>query len=243
MRKPFTGTVVPGVFTEIADYSTPAVVVAPRPAAVSTVGRNAGKAVKAAYRGPKATEAQVALIVKLDREAIQRGVEIVKSMNVDEAAREDGLAALRTSWTEAPAKAAAMSKSEASARIEKLLEWAKAAKKVVKPVEVKAAAAQAETVSDGFYFMGGSVYKVQTSPSTGRSYAKVLVVAVKGERGSFDYAAGAIRKLTPAMALTKEQAKEFGHLYSVCCRCGATLTAEDSIDRNMGPVCYGKMGF
>lgn len=37
--------------------------------------------------------------------------------------------------------------------------------------------------------------------------------------------------------MTLEQAKEFGAVYGVCVRCAATLTAEVSIERSMGPVC------
>jgi len=243
-------TYVPGEHYEIADYSEAKVEVPVyRAPSRSTTGRNQGAAAKSLATigkkktGAKATEKQVDLITTITRAQIEDVVRFMDTLEMDAEKRETCLADLRTQWKEAAAKAANTTKSEASVLIPKLLAWS-AAQKAKKAAERKAAAPAVEPVGDGFYFMDGKVYKVQTSPSTGYSYAKVLVAPeVKGDRGSFKFAAGSIRKLTAEMVLTEAQAKEFGHLYSICCRCGATLTAEDSIERNMGRICYGKMGF
>lgn len=105
---------------------------------------------------------------------------------------------------------------------------------------------------DGMYRTpDGEIFKVQFNRGEGdgrRLYAKKLVVVREPVREEgkvasvpavirFDYIAGAIRKLTPVMKMTLEDAITFGALYGTCLRCGRTLTREESIDRSMGPVC------
>lgn len=100
----------------------------------------------------------------------------------------------------------------------------------------------------GMYRQDGVIYKVQKAVhGSGHLYAKRLVLA--GEIGTtglgstsahFEYAAGMIRKLYAEDRMTLEDAKEFGHLYGVCCKCGATLTDENSIAAGIGPICAGK---
>lgn len=103
---------------------------------------------------------------------------------------------------------------------------------------------------DGMYRTPeGEIYKVQIAVhGSGHLYAKKLVKLDEPKVGKtfvkthdFVMESGAIRKLTPAMKMSKEQAQEWGKLYGSCCRCGKTLTKEASIDRGMGPVCAGKM--
>lgn len=89
---------------------------------------------------------------------------------------------------------------------------------------------------EGMHQKNGFIFKVQRSPKTGRVYAKRL----DPESGHFDYTPGAVYKLNADTYMTKEQAKAFGALYGTCVRCSRTLTAEDSIDRMMGPICYEK---
>lgn len=88
----------------------------------------------------------------------------------------------------------------------------------------------------GYYVYKNEVYKVQVSPSTGNSYAKVFT-----QEGGWLYAQGMVNKMHDAQALTLEKAKEFGHLYGSCIICGRTLTDEASIDAGIGPVCAGKL--
>jgi hypothetical protein len=92
----------------------------------------------------------------------------------------------------------------------------------------------------GMYRVGDVVYKVQKSRQSGRMYAKRLVVHGSGD-ASFEYDSGAVRKITPDDRMSLEDAKEFGHVYGVCCNCGATLTDEKSIAAGIGPVCATKV--
>ena len=97
-------------------------------------------------------------------------------------------------------------------------------------------------VEDGFYVVEANehgpelVLKVQTSPTSGRQYAKAL------DGTTWEYAPGAIRKVRngDAVPLTLDKAKELGQLYGVCVRCGRTLTDEGSIAAGIGPICAGK---
>src|SRR5688500_7563697 len=116
----------------------------------------------------------------------------------------------------------------------------------------KSSAFDPETLEDGFYAL-----PIPTSPGdfhvfkvivavhkTGRKYAKLL----NTETGEWDMAPGRVRDLRPEMRMTLDQALAVarvvandvnGALYGRCFKCGRTLTAEDSIERFMGPVCAG----
>lgn len=90
-------------------------------------------------------------------------------------------------------------------------------------------------VEAGIYQVGATIYKVYKGQS-GRMLAKTLVVT-DGE-GKFEYAGLASRFVTEGSAkMSLEDAKRFGQIYGVCCKCGATLTDEDSIAAGIGPVC------
>ena len=96
----------------------------------------------------------------------------------------------------------------------------------------------AATVEDGMYLVGETVYKVQLAGS-GHLYAKRLVR--NGDEWSWGYAAGALGLIArEGRKMSLEEAEAFGKLYGVCCRCGATLTDETSIERGIGPVCASK---
>lgn len=95
----------------------------------------------------------------------------------------------------------------------------------------------------------GDIFKVQASKQTGNLYAKRLV-AINGQRLSeewsvvqweFQYDAGAVRSLTPAMRLTLDEAKAFGIQFGVCCVCGATLKDATSVANGIGPVCATRL--
>lgn len=113
----------------------------------------------------------------------------------------------------------------------RLIDTIKAERPVVRQIKTPTPSAYIE---DGIYFKDGVVYKViHAVHGSGKQYAKAL----NTDSGRFEYAAGAIRNLTPAHRMTREQASEFGHLYGICCACGATLTDETSIELGIGPVC------
>ena len=108
-------------------------------------------------------------------------------------------------------------------------------------VQPKAPAAELEA---GMYRVGDEWFKVQRPVhGSGRMYAKRLVVTTDEDGnpvGRFEYADGAVRKITAEHKVSLEEAKQFGHVYGVCCRCGATLTDETSIEAGIGPVCASK---
>lgn len=87
----------------------------------------------------------------------------------------------------------------------------------------------------GMYRRDGEVYKVVES-QIGRMYAKRLL---KDEDGgfSFEYAAGAVKKLVPSDRLSLEDAAEFGRQFGTCCVCARTLTNPKSVEAGIGPVC------
>lgn len=89
----------------------------------------------------------------------------------------------------------------------------------------------------------GGLAKVQVSKSSGKPYAKRLVMytTYDGSKGSFDYEAGLIRSLTPADRLSLVDAVAFGHQYGVCCVCGALLSDPKSVAAGIGPICAGRV--
>lgn len=103
----------------------------------------------------------------------------------------------------------------------------------------------------GMYRKGGVVYKVQRAVhGSGNMYAKALVyfdengyeakAAGDGGGWKFIYQQGAINMLSPEDMMSLEEAQEFGRIYGVCCRCGAMLTDENSIEAGIGPICATK---
>lgn len=101
--------------------------------------------------------------------------------------------------------------------------------------------------AEGMYRKAGTIYKVQKAVhGSGQTYAKRLVQTLVIDKRTgkpkwkFEYAPGFVYELRSEHALTFEQAKEFGALYGTCCVCGATLTAEESIEAGIGPICATK---
>jgi len=122
-----------------------------------------------------------------------------------------------------------------------------------RPTRTGAPASLAKPIDVGAYLLDGTVYKVQRGRESGKLYAKVLVKVdpytkmVRGKEklitAEFKYSGAAIvSRLTPDMRMTLEMAKEYGAQFGVCCECGAVLTAEASIEAQIGPVCAGKLG-
>lgn len=111
----------------------------------------------------------------------------------------------------------------------------------------KTPAQEAATVTEGMYRdpATGDIFKVQVAHhGSGNLYAKKLVKLEEPttKRGKevayeFQYATGAIRRIQPEWKMTLEEAKEWGQLYGVCCRCGAILTDEKSQAKGIGPWC------
>lgn len=95
--------------------------------------------------------------------------------------------------------------------------------------------AEVTPAEEGVYKLGNRIFKVQRAiHGSGHLYAKELTI------DGFIYAGGMIRHLDSSHRMTLEQAKEYGSLYGVCCRCAAPLTDEKSIAAGIGPVCATK---
>lgn len=98
------------------------------------------------------------------------------------------------------------------------------------------------TIESGIYTDGSLIFKVYKGQS-GRMLAKELIGhEVTTDEGveryaEFEYRGAAERFVKGMRKMTLDEAKEFGAIYGVCCNCGATLTAEDSIEAGIGPVC------
>jgi hypothetical protein len=123
-----------------------------------------------------------------------------------------------------PVNVDTLTKSEASNLISELLSLPKRdAVKTVVPV--------------GFYILDETVYRVVESKSSGNLYAKCLDT----HSGRWEYAPGAIKNLVDAPKLTVEVAARMGARYGICMVCGRTLTAEDSVEAGIGPVCSGRL--
>lgn len=90
----------------------------------------------------------------------------------------------------------------------------------------------------GIYAVEGTIYKVYKAQS-GRMLAKRLIVH-SNKTADFVYAGLAVRFVKGNAPMTLEQAKEFGAIYGVCCKCSKTLTDENSIAAGIGPVCASK---
>lgn len=120
---------------------------------------------------------------------------------------------------------------------------------------------EAPTAPLGMHRLDGVTYKVQASKSSGKPYAKKLVLTepdcagcANGEpedcidffghacewNARFEYAPGIVRKLSEDTAMSLDEAKAFGSFYGTCVVCGATLTNPASIEAGIGPVCARK---
>jgi hypothetical protein len=84
--------------------------------------------------------------------------------------------------------------------------------------------------------MDGAAYMVKWNQTKTRLYAKVRT------GGRFEYAAGAIYRLTVGHRLTIEQAETLSLQVGACMICGRDLTVKESVARGIGPVCRKRYG-
>lgn len=103
------------------------------------------------------------------------------------------------------------------------------------------AAVDAVTEPGMYRLPDGNLAKVVVAKTSGKPYAKRLVVLQGESKGTFEYEAGLIRRLSNADRLSVDEAAAFGHKYGMCCVCGATLTDPKSIAAGIGPVCAGRV--
>lgn len=152
---------------------------------------------------------------------------------------------------------ATLSKQAASNFIKEILDTC--------PPKIKKASPErsVKITGDGIYRnpTTGEIYKVQWNRGSGDGrnlYAKQLVLTtvdgvehvkidLEGQPQDasmrWEYVKGAVYKIEPDWKMSLEEAARFGALYGRCLRCGRTLTAEESIERAMGPVCADKGGW
>ena len=111
--------------------------------------------------------------------------------------------------------------------------------KVLPRADGAAAGPARSTAPEGMHRIGDAIYKVQKAVhGSGRLYAKRLTRS--GDSWAFEFAPGAMQRLSEATRMTLEEAREWGALYGTCCACGRTLTDETSIALGLGPVCASK---
>lgn len=91
-----------------------------------------------------------------------------------------------------------------------------------------------QLVEDRLYELDGEIYRTVMS-GAGNLYAKIWTT------DGWEYAAGAIRDLRPEHRMTVERAKELSVRFGRCIRCGALLTADESVERGIGPICITKI--
>lgn len=142
-------------------------------------------------------------------------------------------------WVEAEAGLLAKNAAGKWAAEHKAGECVQAAPVVEAPVVVAAPATAPSTkltLTEGFYELAGVAYKVQQNLSGSGLYGKKLV------DGSWTYVPGVVGVLTRggAVKLTAELASKLGELYGRCVICGRKLTAEESIERSIGRICFEK---
>jgi hypothetical protein len=86
----------------------------------------------------------------------------------------------------------------------------------------------------------GVAFRVKQSKA-GRLYASRFVPEAQARADRFVYEGGAVYRLDASMRMTLEQAKALGAQYSQCCVCGRDLSAEESVEAGIGPVCAGRL--
>jgi hypothetical protein len=177
---------------------------------------------------PQPTEGQMKFVTDL-RAAWQEAE--------DEIARLTGREARRPAWVD-PA-----SREEASAMIDRGKDARDAIRVELREARRAHRAASRVEVTEGMWIVGEivegmqpEIYKVQIAVhGSGRPYAKRLYA------DGFAYEQGGMRRIAEAgRKMTLDEAQSYGKLYGVCCKCGRTLTDENSIAAGIGPICAGK---
>lgn len=125
-----------------------------------------------------------------------------------------------------------LSKSAASGMIKLMLDTPK----LVKAPTSTVARESSVSLTDGFYRVEGTFYKVQLNQAGTRLYAKVWDV------DRWEYAPGGMKGLKPEHKITEQDAAEFGALYGRCMKCRHRLTDEYSIAHGYGKVCASRLG-
>lgn len=102
----------------------------------------------------------------------------------------------------------------------------------------------------GVYRRNGEIFVVKLNRQKTNKYVTKLVELTGSARRlnepgdhvpiDFVYAPGMLAKLRPEDQMTLEEAKPFIIRYGRCLFCGQFLRAAKSVERSVGPVCYGR---
>jgi len=107
----------------------------------------------------------------------------------------------------------------------------------LKNAERQSAVKESGIQEDEIFVLDGEYYKTKKSKADN-------LYAMRWDGGAWDYASakGVIRKLTPEMRATAEQAAKFGHTYHCCVYCSRGLTDSRSETVGYGPRCAENYG-
>lgn len=95
-------------------------------------------------------------------------------------------------------------------------------------------------VEAGMYRDGETVIRVYFGQQSGRMLAKKLVE--HGDHWDWEYlglAARFVAEETPRLSI--EEAAKFGRMTGTCAVCARRLDVPESVERGIGPVCFGRM--
>lgn len=106
--------------------------------------------------------------------------------------------------------------------------WGKTVARIASP-ERKVNADKVTEV--GFYLHDGVAYKVVSSKTSGRLYAK------KVTKGGFVYDGGAIFKLSASELMTAEEVRVWSRNCGICANCSAELSDPISVEIGLGTHC------
>jgi hypothetical protein len=93
-------------------------------------------------------------------------------------------------------------------------------------------------LEEGFYQLNDEIYRVKYSRA---GYPFALHITDDEPKGI--YVPGVVKQITPEMKLTRELAADYGIRTGNCCICGRTLTKAISVQKGIGPICEGRMGW
>jgi len=148
---------------------------------------------------------------------------------------EAGNAGIGTEWVRIPAVADEPLANVVSAEIDEMKETITTLRAQLRSERRTGARLTTEQLQeDRLYELDGEIYRTVMS-GAGNLYAKIWTT------DGWEYAAGAIRDLRPEHRMTVERAKELSVRFGRCIRCGALLTAEESVERGIGPICITKI--
>jgi hypothetical protein len=149
---------------------------------------------------------------------------------------EAGNAGIGTEWVRIPGERDELTASVCSAEIDEMKETITTLRAQLRSERrsgTRSAAAQLE--ADRLYQTpDGEIYRTMMS-GAGNLYAKIWTT------DGWDYAAGAIRDLRPEHRMTRERAIELSVRFGRCVRCYRVLTAEQSVEQGIGPICINKI--